>query len=262
LATTKKKIRPMIAALVLAVVGLIALSHVAPFPFILDAAGGGVAMWEGPPERSGGKVVYLTFDDGPNPTATPTLLDVLREKKVSATFFLIPKYVHEETAPILRRMFEEGHAVALHSADRWLILKSPEDLAQVIDDAADKVERFGGHRPCPLFRPHGGWRSHSMMRGLRRSRYRLVGWSWMMWDWNWGRQRTASSVASRVLARAKPGRIIVIHDGHHKDPAADRRYAVEAAGLVVDGLRARGYELAPLCGDSEERREERLGVAR
>lgn len=237
------------------------LSHIAPFPFILDAASGGVAMWEGPPERSRRKVVYLTFDDGPNPTATPALLDVLREKKVAATFFLIPKYVHEETAPILRRMFEEGHAVALHSADRWLILKSPEHLAQVIDGAADKVERFGGHRPCRLFRPHGGWRSRSMVLGLRCAKYRLVGWSWMMWDWNWGRERTASSVASRVLARAKPGKIIVIHDGHHLDPTADRRYAVEAAALIVDGLRARGYEPAPLCDYSGARLED-VGVAR
>lgn len=244
----------MILVLVLAVAGVAALAHVAPFPFILDAGSGGVAMWEGPPERSGRPVVYLTFDDGPNPTATPALLDVLREKNVSATFFLIPKHVHEGTAPILRRMFEEGHAVALHSADRWLVLKSPDELAQVIDDAADNVERLGGHRPCPLFRPHGGWRSLSMMRGLRRSRHRLVGWSWMMWDWNWGRRRTASSVASRVLARAKPGRIIVIHDGHHKDPAADRRYAVEAARLIVDGLRARGYAFAPLCDPATSQR--------
>jgi len=237
----------MVLFLALAAVAVLVLCHIAPFPFLLDAASGGVAMWEGPRERSGRKVVYLTFDDGPNPTATPELLDALREKNAAATFFVIDAYVHEGTAPILRRAFEEGHAVALHSGDRWLMLKSPDDLARVMDDAAARVERFGGRRPCRLFRPHGGWRSHSIIRGLRRSGYRLVGWSWMMWDWNWGRTRTPASVASRVLARARPGRIVVIHDGHHKDPAADRRYAAAAARLIVDGLRARGYEPAPLC---------------
>ena len=235
-----------IILLAVAAVGVLVLCHLAPFPFLLDAAGGGVAMWEGPRERSGRKVVYLTFDDGPNPTATPELLDALREKGVAATFFVIPGYVHEGTAPILRRTFEDGHAVALHSGDRWLNLKSPDDLARAIEDAAARVERFGGHRPSRLFRPHGGWRSVSMIRGLRRSGYRLVGWSWMMWDWNWGRQRTPASIASRVLAHASPGRIVVIHDGHHRNPAADRRYAAPAVGLIVDGLRARGYEIARL----------------
>jgi len=162
------------------------------------------------------------LDDGPNPTATPELLDALREKGVAATFFVIPRYVHEGTAPILRRTFEDGHAVALHSGDRWLNLKSPDDLARAIEDAAARVERFAGHRPSRLFRPHGGWRSLSMIRGLRRSGYRLVGWSWM-------------------------GKIVVIHDGHHRNPAAHRHYAAPAVGLIVDGLRARGYELAPLA---------------
>ncbi len=232
----------------LVVIGVLVLCHLAPFPFLLDAASGGVATWQGPPEQLGRRVVYLTFDDGPNPTATPQLLDALREKRAAATFFVIPGYVHEGTAPILRRAFEDGHAVALHSGDRWLMLKSPGDLARAIDDAAARVERFGGHRPCRLFRPHGGWRSLSMIRGLRQSGYRLVGWSWMMWDWNWGRKRTPASIASRVLARARPGKIVVIHDGHHRNPAADRQYAAGSVGLIVDGLRARGYELAPLSG--------------
>jgi len=237
----------MLLFVALAVVAVGVLCHLAPFRFLLDAASGGVAMWEGPHERAGQKVVYLTFDDGPNPTATPELLDALREKSASATFFVIDAYVHEGTAPILRRAFAEGHAVALHSGDRWLMLKSPDGLADVLETAAARVQRYGGARPCLLFRPHGGWRSHSMIRGLRQSNYRLVGWSWMMWDWNWGRKRTAASVASRVLARAQPGRIVVIHDGHHKDPMADRLYAAGAVRLIVDGLRARGYELASLC---------------
>ncbi len=241
----------MVMLFALVVIGVLVLCHLAPFPFLLDAASGGAATWQGPPEQSGRPVVYLTFDDGPNPTATPQLLDALREKRAAATFFVIPGYVHEGTAPILRRAFEDGHAVALHSGDRWLMLKSPGDLARAIDDAAARVERFGGHRPCRLFRPHGGWRSLSMIRGLRQSGYRLVGWSWMMWDWNWGRKRTPPSIASRVLAHARPGKIVVIHDGHHRNPAADRQYAAGSVGLIVDGLRARGYEVAPLAGPGD-----------
>src|SRR5438093_7506744 len=82
--------RTMLVLLALAAVGVVVLCHLAPFPFLLDAVSEGVAMWEGPRERAGRKVVYLTFDDGPSPTATPALLDALREKRVAATFFVIP----------------------------------------------------------------------------------------------------------------------------------------------------------------------------
>jgi len=162
----------MLLFVALAIGAVVVLCHLAPFHFLLDAASGGVAIWEGPHERAGQKVLYLTFDDGPNPTATPELLDALREKSVSATFFVIDAFVHEGTAPILRRAFAEGHAVALHSGDRWLMLKSPDGLTDVLESAAARVQRYGGGRPCRLFRPHAGWRSHSMIRGLRQSNYR------------------------------------------------------------------------------------------
>lgn len=232
--------------IVAAVIGFLALTHTAPFPFVLDAASGNVSVWR-MPATSGVKTIYLTFDDGPNPTATPNLLDVLKEKNVRATFFLIPKWVTEETAPIVRRMFDEGHAVALHSGDRWLMIRSPMGLAQTLQSAADHIESLTGRRPCPLFRPHGGWRSWSMMRGVARRHYKLVGWSWLSWDWYWFLRRTGERVASQVVAHAAPGKIVVIHDGDHIDPQADRRYAIDAAPRIIDRLHARGYEFGTLC---------------
>ncbi|MEE2636225.1 MAG: polysaccharide deacetylase family protein [Acidobacteriota bacterium] len=53
--------------------------------------------------------VYLTYDDGPNPTATPGLLDVLAREHVVATFFLLDRHLNADTAPIVQRMFREGH---------------------------------------------------------------------------------------------------------------------------------------------------------
>jgi peptidoglycan/xylan/chitin deacetylase (PgdA/CDA1 family) len=97
----------MVVAIILVALGICALSHTAPFPFIFDVASKSVSVWRGP-HMPGRNVIYLTFDDGPNPTATPELLDLLKEKRVRATFFLIDAYVNEPTAPIVRRMFEEG----------------------------------------------------------------------------------------------------------------------------------------------------------
>ena len=80
----------------LAALGLIALAHLAPFPFILDWMNRDVAMWR-VPQAAGQPTVYLTFDDGPNPTATPDLLDLLARERVRATFFLIDKHLTAET---------------------------------------------------------------------------------------------------------------------------------------------------------------------
>jgi peptidoglycan-N-acetylglucosamine deacetylase len=191
--------------------------------------------------------VYLTFDDGPNPAATPQLLDALRETGASATFFLIDAHLTTETAPIVRRMFDEGHAVALHSDTRALMIKSPEALAETLTHNAARIEQLAGARPCRLFRPHAGWRSGTMYEGLRQIDHKLVGWSWGLWDFNWYRQREAFSLAQRLARRMSPGDIVVLHDGHHVDPRPDRQYAVEATRQLVPAIKAKGWRLGRLC---------------
>jgi peptidoglycan/xylan/chitin deacetylase (PgdA/CDA1 family) len=236
----------MVVVIVAAAAGLTALSHMAPFPFLFDAFSGKVSVWR-VMEPAGRRVVYLTFDDGPNPAVTGELLDLLKDRQVRATFFLIPEHVTEDTAPLVRRMFEEGHGVAQHSGNRWLMTYTPGRLAARLGAEADRIEKLAGQAPCPLFRPHAGWRSVPMMMGVSRRGYRLAGWSWMTWDWNWFRPRTGERVAAQVISNAAPGKIVVIHDGHHVNPRADRRYALEASRRVIDGLRARGFEFASLC---------------
>ena len=225
------------------------LAQAAPFPFLLERFAPSRSLWR-MPQSGGPPTVYLTFDDGPNPSATPAILDALHETGASATFFVIDAHVTEATAFLLRRMFEEGHAVALHSDTRALMLKPPADLAAYLTGNADRIERLAGRRPCPLVRPHAGWRSGSMYEGLSRIGYRLVGWTWGLWDWNWYRPREAEGLAARLVRRASAGDIIVMHDGHHVNPEADRLYAVEATRLLVPGLKARGYQFGLLCTPS------------
>jgi peptidoglycan/xylan/chitin deacetylase (PgdA/CDA1 family) len=172
-------------------VTIMALAHTAPAPFLLDAMAGDRAVWHMP--RGAPPTVYLTFDDGPNPTTTPDLLDVLAHEGAHATFFLIDRHVTEETAPIIQRMFAEGHAVALHSATRGDMLMSPSELARTLSAAADRIEALAHSQPCRAFRPHGGWRSGQMYVGLRQIDYRLIGWGWMPWDVDWFRDERQQS---------------------------------------------------------------------
>jgi peptidoglycan/xylan/chitin deacetylase (PgdA/CDA1 family) len=126
---------------------------------------------------------------------------------------------------------------------------SPESLASYLTTAAHRIREISGREPCRLFRPHGGWRSATMYDGLRRAGYKLAGWSWGMWDWDWWRTPRADRVAGRLARKASAGDIIVIHDGHHRNPNADRRHAGATVRLLVPAMRARGFAFAPLCGD-------------
>ena len=236
----------MFFALFVLGMGMLLLAQTAPFPFILDAIGPARALWS-VPKQDGAPTVYLTFDDGPNPTATPALLDVLARTDAVATFFVIERYVTDETAPLVRRMFAEGHAVGLHSHTRALTELSADDLAQSLTEMADRIERIVGSRPCPVFRPHAGWRSKPMFAGLAQIDYALVGWGWGLWDFDWFRRPDPQALADRLARKASDGDIMVIHDGHHADPMADRQYAVGAAALLVPALRDRGFRLGRIC---------------
>jgi peptidoglycan/xylan/chitin deacetylase (PgdA/CDA1 family) len=231
--------------LIAAAVGILTLAHTAPAPFLFDAISHGRAAWHMPKRER--PTVSLPFDDGPNPTTTPDLLDVLARERVHATFFLIDHHITDRTAPIVRRMFDEGHAIALHSATRASMLMSPDTFAVTLSEAADRIERAGGRRPCRAFRPHAGWRSWTMYQGLKKIDYRLIGWSWMLWDWNWFRARTADAVVKRVVPRVSDGDIVVMHDGDESAPFKDQRHTVDAAARLIPELRAKGYEFGTVC---------------
>jgi peptidoglycan-N-acetylglucosamine deacetylase len=234
--------------LVIAGFATILLTHTAPFPFLLERFAPSASLWHMP--RTDPPTVYLTYDDGPNPTATPVLLDLLQASGTPATFFLIEAHLTEATAPLVRRMFAEGHAVALHSNTRRLMIETPTALARALTSYADRIEQLAGMRPCRLFRPHAGWRSGSMYEGLKQIDHRLVGWSWGLWDWNWYRPREARSLAQRLVRRVSRGDIVVMHDGHHVNPAADRTYAVEATRQLIPALTERGFGFGRLCQPS------------
>jgi peptidoglycan-N-acetylglucosamine deacetylase len=227
-------------------VGVLLLTHLAPFPFLLDWVNRDVALWR-VPHRGDARTVYLTFDDGPNPDATPALLDVLARHDVRATFFIIDRHLTPETAPIVRRAAAEGHGVALHSHTRRLMLLSGKELSRTLDQASARMEQLAGVRPCAAFRPHGGGRSQAMLNGLRQSGRRMIGWGMFLWDWDWFRRRNPKRLAERIASRAGPGSIVVLHDGHHKNPRADRQYAVETVDRLIPRLREKGFTFGSIC---------------
>lgn len=228
-------------------IGATVLAHTAPFPFLLEPFRPARSLWQVKARAGAPPAIYLTFDDGPNPAWTPALLDALRDTGVRATFFLIDEHVTPETAPIVRRIADEGHAIGLHSGDRWLFASDPEEFAAKLESASSRIASITGKAPCRLFRPHAGWRSATMYEGLEAAGYTLAGWSWGMWDWDWFQRPRADRLAKRLARKASNGDVIVIHDGHHEDPRADRRHAAETVRLLAPLLGARGFTFGALC---------------
>jgi peptidoglycan/xylan/chitin deacetylase (PgdA/CDA1 family) len=180
--------------------------------------------------------VALTFDDGPSPEVTPRVLDILRDKEAPATFFLVGRQVdlHPELA---RRARGEGHAVGNHTYSHppLFCFLSPRRLREEIARAQDAIERVTGTRPRH-FRSPVGLRHPILERALEREALELVLWQLRTYD---TRALTPETLRRRILDRARPGSIVLLHD--RSGPGASAMLA--ALPEVIDGLRERGFEL-------------------
>jgi len=188
----------------------------------------------------GAGCVALTFDDGPNPVDTPKLLDLLREKGVKATFFVVGKRA-DQYPEIVRRAWEEGHLIANHTWSHYSLFcfLTPARLRAEIERGAESVHRICGFRPR-LFRSPVGQRHPLLRRYLENSGLEYVSWSIRSRDtltWN------SEVLARRILKQAASGDIILLHD--HLPRGA--HVMLEALPVVIDDLRARGLKFVLAC---------------
>ncbi len=148
------------------------------------------------------KELCLTFDDGPDPDLTPSVLDLLGERNVNALFFCAG--IKAEKYPRLReRIISEGHKVGNHGyfhLDGWRTSRK---------DYIENVERAAGLTSGNLFRPPYGRLKLSQYHDLR-GRYRIIGWDLMPYDFdiNMGRGKMLEILEKKI----RPGSIVVLHD--------------------------------------------------
>jgi len=184
-----------------------------------------------------GKTVALTFDDGPNPDATPAILDALAERGVKATFFVLGRHA-ERWPDLVRRVADEGHAIGNHGYfHRKLHFKSPAYVRDDLTRGTREIEQSAGVHP-KLFRAPHGFRSPWVTWIARSLGQRTVGWSLGVWDSD---RPGVEAIASRTVEGAKPGSILLLHDGDGYDPSGDRMQTARAVPLIVDRLRDQGY---------------------
>jgi peptidoglycan-N-acetylglucosamine deacetylase len=177
----------------------------------------------------------LTFDDGPNKTWTPKLLDLLASNDVRATFFLLGN--HAEAEPeLVRRIAAAGHVIGNHS---WshpnMARSSPENTREELQRTQNLLEQLTGSA-IKFFRPPFGGRRPAVFRIAREMGLQVVLWNAMTADWSDpSPERIAQKLTERIVRLRQMGSAanIVLHDGGHDDPAANRQASVAAAERLI-----------------------------
>jgi len=187
-----------------------------------------------PPAGSAPQVA-LTFDDGPNPPYTGQILDILARYQVPATFFCVGLQASAHPADVAR-LAAAGHGLGNHTwSHPFLPDLSQAQLAEQLDRTDEAVARAAGIADGPgLFRPPYGSRSPDVLRWLAERGTPIVLWDVDPSDWA---RPGAALIAGRVLLQARPGTIILMHDG-----GGDRSPTVAALPLVIEGLLDRGLQ--------------------
>jgi peptidoglycan-N-acetylglucosamine deacetylase len=170
-----------------------------------------------------GSAMALTFDDGPNPAVTPSLLNLLDRHNVRATFFLIGRHVRAFPA-VAKEVAERGHTIGNHTDTHpALTFLSTRRIAEELSRCDDAIEAATGRKPRWM-RPPFGFRGPQLGGIVRRRGAGVVMWSAMAWDW---KPQPAEPVIRR-LRRARGGDIVLLHDGDHRVLQGDRRHTVAA----------------------------------
>ena len=177
-----------------------------------------------------GPYIAMSFDDGPSPTLTPRLLDILKQRGIKVTFFVIGQNV-EHAPEIVARAAAEGHEIGNHTWDHPALTKLSDGRIQdEINKTSEAIFKAIGKKPVLLRPPYGAMNAR-VHRIVEQDGMKVVLWSVDPNDW----KRPGSSVVERrILAGAKPGAIILSHDIH---PGT-----IEAMPATLDALLAKGYK--------------------
>jgi len=176
------------------------------------------------------KVLAMTFDDGPHPELTPKLLDILKERGIKATFYVIGRSA-AQYPEIMKRMIDEGHEVGNHTwTHPWLTRISTSRVKSEMSQTADIIEKTTGRRAATMRPPYGAINTRLRQLFTDELDLPVVMWSVDPLDW---RRPGSSVVASRLVNGAHPGAILLAHDIH---PGT-----ISAMPSAFDQLTAKGY---------------------
>ncbi|MFT3990767.1 MAG: polysaccharide deacetylase family protein [Luteolibacter sp.] len=178
-----------------------------------------------------GKYIAMTFDDGPHPQNTPRLLNMLRERNIKATFFVIGQSANLYPG-VLRQTLAEGHEIANHSHTHRVLSKlSDDELIRDLTNCQNAVIQATGFTPRVMRPPYGALTQRQRELVHQKFGFKIILWSVDPLDW----KRPGSAVVTqRILDATTPGGIILAHDIHAQ--------TIDAMPATLDTLLSRGYQ--------------------
>lgn len=183
------------------------------------------------------KKIYLTFDEGYENGYTGQILDVLKEKKVKAVFFITGPYLEKETE-LVKRMVDEGHEVGNHTVNHPSMPSCNDEKLEkeVLDLDRKFYEMFG--KTMKYLRPPMGEFSERTLSVTKSLGYTNVFWSFAYKDWEVNNQKGTDYAFDTVINAIHPGEVMLLH-AVSKDNA-------NALGQIIDKAREMGYEFGEL----------------
>jgi peptidoglycan-N-acetylglucosamine deacetylase len=192
----------------------------------------GHVFWDIPVEE---KLVAFTFDDGPDPTYTPQILDALKKYKAKATFFVIGEEA-ERYPEIVKRQAAEGHEIGNHTyRHHFRDGYSPAMLKKELAKNSEIIESLTGTSPT-LFRPIAGYYDKEIVDTAIKGGYNVILWSWHQETRDWSRPG-AAKITQNVISDTRPGDVIIFHDA-----GGDRSQTVKAVEDILEILYKNGYQ--------------------
>lgn len=193
---------------------------------------------------NGDKVIALTFDDGPWPTTTSEILDILKENDAKATFFEIGNQV-AENADVVKRIHAEGHQIGSHTWDHAsgsgrgvdLTRMTADEQVQEVEKGFQAIEDTLGTQVNHVLRAPGGNYHGEIIGTLKDKITAEIGWDVDTEDW----RKPGAAAIERAILSAKPGNVVLMHDG-----GGDRSETVEALKAALPQLKAQGYKFVTI----------------
>ena len=184
-------------------------------------------------------VIYLTFDAGYENGATEKILDTLKEKQVSAAFFLVGNYL-QRNADLVRRMAEEGHIVGNHTMNHpdMTAITDSEAFALELKGMEDLYREVTGRELPKYYRPPQGLYSRENLQLAQELGYRTVFWSLAYVDWNNDAQPSREYAFEKLIPRTHNGAVVLLH--------STSKTNAEILGELIDTWKDMGYRFGTL----------------
>jgi len=185
-----------------------------------------------PAARIPGRVVTLSFDDGPHAEWTPRILDILRRRHVPAVFCVVGEMV-DVHPDLVARIADEGHRLCDHTVGHLdLDGAPPEQLTAQIGPTSDRIAALTGERPVLFRAPYGAF-TDAVVAQAHAVGLRALGWAVDTDDYA---GPAPTTMVADLVASVEPGAVILFHDG-----GGDRQATVDALPYVITALRREGY---------------------